>query len=66
MGDSPVILRLFAFLHPRQIHDEQSQSDGREETEDIELFTQNGGKGAGNDIAIGVIEEIEVCVKWLI
>ena len=52
--------------HPRQIHNAQRQCDGRQEAQNIILFAQQSRKGAGDDVPIGIIEEIEVGVKGLI
>ena len=52
--------------HPRQIHDAQRQRDGGQEAQDIIFFAQQGREGAGDDVSIGIIEEIEVGVKGLI
>lgn len=59
-------LLLFIVRRPRQIHEEQRQRDGRQEAQDIIFFSQQGREGAGDDVPVGIIEEIEVGVKRLI
>ena len=59
-------LLLFIVRRPRQIHEEQRQRGGRQEAQDIIFFAQQGREGAGDDVPIRIIEEIEVGVKGLI
>lgn len=59
-------LLLFIVRRPRQIHEEQRQRGGRQEAQDIIFFAQQGREGAGDDVPVGIIEEIEVGVKGLI
>ena len=58
-------LLLFIVRRPRQIHEEQRQRGGRQEAQDIIFFAQQGREGAGDDVPVGIIEEIEVGVKGL-
>ena len=57
---------LFIVRRPRQIHEEQRQRGGRQKAKDIIFFAQQGREGAGDDIPVGIIEEIEVGVEGLI
>ena len=52
-------LLLFIVRRPRQIHEEQRQRGGRQEAQDIIFFAQQGREGAGDDVPVGIIEEID-------
>ena len=46
--------------HPRQIHQRQRRRNGGQEAENIVFFTQQVGESRGDDVAVGVIKEVEV------
>ena len=58
---------LFPFSHhPGGIHQRKSQGDGGQKAQDVEFFTEPRGEGAGDDVAIGVIQKVKVGVQGLI
>lgn len=51
---------------PRQIHQNQCRRDGGQEAEDIILFSQQMGERRRDDIAVGVVQKIEVRAQGLV
>ena len=52
--------------HPWPVHHNKSQRDGGQEAENIIFFAEPRGKGAGDDVAVGVIQKVKVGLQGLV
>ncbi len=53
-------------LLPRGVHQHKGQRDGGQKAQNVEFFTEPRGKGAGDDVAIGVIQKVKVGVQGFV
>ena len=52
--------------HPRQIHQTQRHRNGGQKAQNIVFFTQQAGKRTGDDIAVGIVQKVEIGIQWFI
>ena len=52
--------------HPRQIHQTQRHRNGGQTAQNKVNFTQQAGKRTGDDIAVGIVQKVEIGIQWFI